>query len=219
MKQLCRLACVVAALALLFGCTKTPATVPTQTQGGTTAPTPLPTETLSSAATLSTCPPGSESHVDRENGFSACYPAGWKASAYQDPEKKTQGMDFVSPVPDENTLPKRISVRIAAVGQITDTETVLQNLAMQLMTQRSQQGREIVAIRAFPIDGRKAVEDSLEGTVLVAGKPAAISGWVVGFPTDDRMWYITVSGPGEARAEVENIYRQFLASFRFVPRE
>jgi hypothetical protein len=87
-----------------------------------------------------------------------------------------------------------------------------------LMNRRSASGREVGPIAAIVVDGRKAVEDSQEGTVFSGGQSVPVSAWIAGFPAQRQMWYITVNGPSESAPELEAIYREFLSQFHLVPR-
>ena len=207
MRKSGRLTCVAATILLLSACAAPVTPVPT--------PTPLPTPTPTLAPVV--CLSGFDSYADGEIGFTACYPSGWTVSAYQGTEANTEGVDF-SLQGAGATAPQRISVRAVLLTGTTDTETLLENLAKELMNQRAQQGREIVALRAFPVDGHKAVEDGQQGAVTVGGKPVNVSGWVVGFPANTRMWYINVSGAVDQGEQTARVYRQFLTQFHVLPR-
>ena len=127
------------------------------------------------------------------------------------------GVDFVSPT-ESDPVAKRISLRVAPVSTDASEEELLESLAIEFMNQRSRSGREIVPIAAIVIDGRNAAQDSLEWSVGLGSERVKLSGWVAGFPANQKMWYITVSGPDESAEEVEGIYWQFLSQFHLVPR-
>lgn len=182
------------------------------------APTPTPTPTARPTLAPLPCPSGYDPYVDGEIGFSACYPTGWQASKYEDPEAKVMGVDFVSPTQESDPVAKRISLRVAPVSTDASEEELLESLAIEFMNQRSRSGREIVPIAAIVIDGRNAAQDSLEWSVGLGSERVKLSGWVAGFPANQKMWYITVSGPDESAEEVEGIYWQFLSQFHLVPR-
>jgi hypothetical protein len=163
------------------------------------------------------CPNGYDAHADGEVGFSACYPSGWQASKYEDPETEAAGVDFASPIQNSEPIAKRISVRAAPVSTDASEEELLEGFVMDLMNRRARGGREVVPIRAIVVDGRRAAEDTQETTVFSGTEQVKVSGWVAGFPAQGQMWYITVSGYSESLAEVEGIYREFLSRFHLVP--
>jgi hypothetical protein len=195
---------LVALMLLLGACASAPTPTPTPTPRPTLAPLPCPSEY--------------DPYVDSEIGFSACYPTGWQASKYEDSETKVLGVDFVSPTQESDPVAKRISVRVAPVSTDSSEEDLLESFVLELMNRRSVSGREVGPIAAIVVDGRKAVEDTQEGTVFSGGQSVQVSGWVAGFPAHQKMWYIAVNGPSESASEVEAIYREFLSQFHLVPR-
>ena len=203
MSRCTNLACLLGVLALLVGaCARAPAPTPTPTPRPTM--TPLP------------CPSGYDAYADGETGFSACYPAGWQVSQYEDPEQKAAGVDFVSSTQESDPAAKRISIRVGPASPDSSEDELLESFVIELMNRRSRSGRELGPIAAIQVDGRRAAEDNLEWSVGLGSDRVDLRGWVAGFPANQKMWYITVSGPDESAEEIEGIYRQFLSQFRLV---
>jgi len=197
---------LVVLVVLLSACANVPPPTPTLAPTSYPSETPLP------------CPIGHERYVDGEAGFSACYPSGWTMSFYEDPEKKTVGVDFTSPTKAASPMPQRMSVRAAQVTTGYDETQLLENLAIELMNRKARSGQEVVPIQSILIDGWQAAEDVQEGPAQLGGVQVGITQWMAGFPAYQHMWYISVSGPSEQKEEVEKIYRQFLLDFHVLPR-
>jgi len=199
----------VVLVVLLSACATVPPPTPMPT---TPAPTPYPSETPLP------CPSGHERYVDGDTGFSVCYPSGWTTSRYEDAEKKAVGVDFTAPTETASPVPKRISVRAAAVTATYDEAQLLEDFVIELMNRRARSGQEVVPIQSILVDGWQAAEDVQEGPVQLGGVQVRVTQWMAGFPAYQNMWYISISGPSEPKEEVETIYRQFLLEFHLLPR-
>jgi hypothetical protein len=210
------------ALLLSSACaSNTPTTVPSATATplpqSTATPLPAPTATPLSDSTPSPCRAGSEAYTDSTIGFSACYPSGWQISGFEDPESKTQGVDFVSPTDDTHPVPNYISVRVAPIDSDESEEKILEQFAISLMNRRSATGQPVVPIAAVLIDGHSAAQDTLTNVTFVEGQQVGLTGWIAGFPAQRRMWYITVTGPTEQQMDLEDIYQEFASQFHLLP--
>ena len=218
------------ALVLSTGCaSRTPTTVPsptatprpastaTQLPESTATPLPAPTATVPSDSTPAPCREGSELYTDSTIGFSACYPFGWEISPFEDPESEGAGVDFISPTDAANPAPQNISVRVAPAKSDESEAKLLEQFAIYLMNLRSASGRPVVPIAAIVIDGRSAAQDTLESATVVEGQRFELTGWIAGFPAQQQMWYIAVTGPSELQMDLQDIYEEFVSQFHVLP--
>jgi len=67
------------------------------------------------------------------------------------------------------------------------------------------------------IDGRSAAQDTLESATVVEGQRFELTGWIAGFPAQQQMWYIAVTGPSELQMDLQDIYEEFVSQFHVLP--
>lgn len=221
------LAFLLAMLLLLAACTTQPSptpaptaiTQPTLTSAPTVTAPPASAPTATPEPTLATtsCPAGYARHIDAEIGFSACYPEGWQVSTEEDPDSEAIAVLFMAAVEEPDPSTSQILVQIVPLSTDKSEAEVLEQFAMELMNRRARTGQEVVPIQAIGIDGRPAAEDSQTGSMSAGGQTAQITAWIAGFPANQKMWYITVSGASEPAGEVEAMYREFLSQFHLLP--
>ncbi len=199
------LALLGAALMALSACATTPpATPPPPTATPTVAIEPLP------------CPEGYEGYASGKMAFSACYPSGWQASEFDDPENNVLGVEITAPGADAQPVPTTIRVSNGPLDPDVSPDKALEGFAIEFMNRRSVQGRPVVPIAAMRIGEINAAQDTLEGSVMDGTQRFEYTGWVAGFAAQGRKWYITVTGPSEQQMEIEEIYHNFLEGFQLL---
>ncbi len=196
-----KVACLLAALGLIIACSKPPVPMPTST------PYPSPITTVS-------CPAGYELHVDRQMGFSACYPADWVIVNGRGEGNALRWMGFASPGSDLKTGEElRLVVVKVSPPMIEPGAGFLEAIEELLSAEYGQ--RLLGSPYRILVDGREAVEVSyIELPAVFEGGPLKLGGWTATFLADGKQWVIEVFGRSGYRTELVGIHGQFLAHFQ-----
>jgi len=215
MNRSSRLVFVLSAALALVACA--PAASPTGTatlpavNTPTLPPSPSPSATPLSPATLEPCPTDYTRYGGSEIAFSACYPEGWVVSTKRDAETELTQVTFSPPADAVGAGLRFISVSAQPAPDDATDQEFIQEINNWLLLEYYD--RLLLNPQLTEVDGYRAVDAAYEVRIVLQRLAVDLTRWITALRANDQSWFIEVAGRTEYRDELERMRAHFLTSF------
>ncbi len=185
--------------------------VPTASRTPTAVPSPTAVATVPVPAE---CANGYRLYVNRDMGFSACYPDGWLIIGREDRENELKQVTFAAPAGTEGAGLRSLSVAVTPVIAGYSDADFLQEIDNWLL--QEYYDRLLTQPQIIDLDAHKAVDAAYEARVVLGREVVEVIRWVTALRAHDQRWFIDFVGRSQYRDDLETIRGQFLSSLRIL---
>jgi ribosomal protein L40E len=165
------------------------------------------------------CPDGYAVHVDREIGFAACYPMGWRVGVPEGEDASGEARVFHSPMAESDSKERKqyIVVRTfptppMGLGAMSDSD-----LIRGAKTRSDDPDWEWLSAHVTKVDGHRAVELRGKGITTLEGARVRCAAWETTMPAGNKLFVIVVCGPPQDREQLRTLHWRFTSSFHVLP--